>query len=238
MVPETFRAGRITTLGSWGMYFVRRRSRYGRLNQCLRFRGRFLEDFRGHFLDANAEFKARRWIATTPAIDLPVGAHKRYLFAILEVQEQRMLAAIELLRETDKRLRVPGRAVGGSLDQDIERFLFDDIHDIKSEQKDPMGGPADVRGGTVPFSIDHCFLRDQKSVNHGERIVTQSRPRLDCCPESSAGVAHGVDKLPQNLAHFLGPFPGRIMSRLGHHLHLAAWNMPLDQLGVSDTGEH
>src|ERR1700682_5608789 len=88
--PETFRAGRITTVEPWfivgGCFLIVARaisnSAPGRsfestiLGQRLRLGGGFFENVSWHFSHGDVKFEHRGLRAASPAIDLPMRAHE------------------------------------------------------------------------------------------------------------------------------------------------------------------
>jgi len=82
-------------------------------------------------------------------------------------EEQGVLAAIKLLREARHGLLAPGGAIGRAPKADVERLLLDEIGDDEAEQKDAMGGGAEVDGLAVTVGRDRGVLGNQEGCEHG-----------------------------------------------------------------------
>src|ERR1700752_1278393 len=115
----------------------------------LGFRCRLAEDVGGYFFDGHAELEHRYFGSASPARYFPVRTNKLHVWMRAEIQQQRSLAAIELLREFGEGLWVPHGTVGGADDADVERFLLDNFRNLKGYEKDPVGGFTHVDGRAV-----------------------------------------------------------------------------------------
>src|SRR5690242_12921729 len=58
----------------------------------------FLQNIRRNFPDGDIEFEHGRFRAAAPAVYIPVSANKLHFATAGQVEQQRMLAAVELLR--------------------------------------------------------------------------------------------------------------------------------------------
>src|ERR1700722_724895 len=82
-----------------------------RLYHRLRFGGSFFQNLGGNFLNRYIEFEHRRLAPAAPAAHLPVSAQELDLRMSSQVQQQRMLRLVKLLRKVRDRLRTPGCAI-------------------------------------------------------------------------------------------------------------------------------
>src|SRR5208282_265887 len=91
-----------------------------------------------------------------------------------EVEQERILPAIKLLGKCHDGLGAPRGTVDGAIDAYVERLLLDDLSNFESQQEHASGRGAQVDGRAVSLCSDYCFFSNQKSLNHGERILTKS----------------------------------------------------------------
>src|SRR5438270_12287678 len=85
-------------------YFVRRPwslSHRPNLLRCLH------QNLRRHFFDRDIKLEHRSFRTPSPALHLPVRAHELHLRMLLQVEQQRMLPAIKLLRKCGNRFCPP-----------------------------------------------------------------------------------------------------------------------------------
>src|SRR5256885_130883 len=106
--PETFRAGRITTVEPWfiadGCFLIVARaiskSAPGRsfestmLGERFRVRGGFFKNLSWHFSHGDVKLEHRNLRASPPTIDLPMSPNEFDFRMCREIEEQRMLCAI------------------------------------------------------------------------------------------------------------------------------------------------
>src|ERR1700691_1186632 len=83
-----------------------------------------------------AELEHRGLRATAPAVDFPMGANCFYFRRDRDVDEQRVFSTIKFLRKRREGFGIKRRAVGGTVNADVESFLLDDVGDGKVQQKD------------------------------------------------------------------------------------------------------
>ncbi len=145
-----------------------------------------------------------------------------------EVEQRRVLAAIELLGKRHQRLGRPGFAIGRAVDADVERLLLDHTRDLKREQKHAMSGGSNVHCRTVAFGGHQRFGRDEKCFHHGAHCSKARRTRSvfrvtafeDAVPKTpvipapegrliiarrfSAGNIGNAEQVPEGRLKFLG----------------------------------
>src|SRR5581483_1246927 len=132
------------------------------------------------------KLKIRRELSSSPAIDLPVRPQELSSRRLAQVQQQRVLSPVKLLRKFVYWLRLPVRPVRRLKDRNIERFLFNNVRDFHRQKKNLASRPAHIYGQPIAFRCDSRFLRNQEGVDHGDRIVANhmTRPtRLTPNPE-------------------------------------------------------
>jgi hypothetical protein len=130
-----------------------------------------------NFPELDLEFKARREVAAAPARHFPMRANLTNVGLPREVEQQRVLTAIELLRKRHQRFRGPGLAVSRAVDADVERLLLDHARDLEREQKHAMSGGGDVHRRAVAFGGHQRFGRDEKCFHHGAHCSKARRTR-------------------------------------------------------------
>jgi len=80
-----------------------------------------------------------------------------------QIEQQRRLLAIKLLRKRGGRFRVPRDAIRRAKDADVERFLLDDVGDGERKKKDPAGGVTHIERWAVAFDVTTVFSGTRKA---------------------------------------------------------------------------
>src|SRR5207302_11305711 len=92
-------------------------------------------------------------------------------------------AAVELLRQLEKRLLGPGFPVGRAPDRYIERFLFNLIRDGEAAKKRARSACRNVEPCAIAVDFNACIRGNEVQVRsegaHQTEILTQSFPV--CC---------------------------------------------------------
>src|SRR5258708_26940378 len=103
-----------------------------------------------------------------------MSAHELHLRVRRQVQQQRRLLTIELLRKSHDRLRAPCRTIGRSVNADVEGLLLYDPGDVQTQQEHATSCPGYVYGPPVTLAADYRFL-NQNGINHVGRLTTNTR---------------------------------------------------------------
>src|SRR5258708_24901775 len=122
------------------------------------------------------EFEHGSFRPASPATHVPMRADKPDLWPRRQIEQKRSFLAINLLRKSRDRLRIPRGAIRRPEDTDIERFLLDNVGDGQRQQKDPPGGAAHIERTPVSFGIDHRSFRNEEALHHDAEILAE-RPR-------------------------------------------------------------
>ena len=101
----------------------------GQLGERLRLGCRFVQDFRRNLFDSDIDFEHGREFTSAPAIHIPPGAQE-FDVTLPQIEQQRMLTAIELLRKSIQRFRCPIGAIRRSKYADIQRLLLYHTADV------------------------------------------------------------------------------------------------------------
>src|ERR1700680_241274 len=104
------------------------------LHHRLRFGSSFFQNVGWYFLDCHIEFEHRRLAPATPPAHFPVSPQELNLRVPRQVQQQRMLRLVELLRKVRDRLRTPSCAIRRSVNAHVQRLLLADAGDVRSEE--------------------------------------------------------------------------------------------------------
>jgi hypothetical protein len=101
-------------------------------------------------------------------------ADKLDLWTRRQIEQQRNFFAIELLRKRRDRLGIPRRTIRRPVDNDIERFLLDDVGNCERQQKNPALRPTHVECRPISFGVDHGFFRNKKGFHHNVAILAEA----------------------------------------------------------------
>src|SRR5580693_3295947 len=130
------------------------------LNHRLRLSSRFFQNFAWHFFDGYMEFEHWGLASSAPSAHLPVSAQEFDVGLPGDIQQQRMLRPVELLREVCDRFWIPSCAVGRFLNAYVQRFLLNDPRNVQAQKKNAARGLANVHRRTIALSVDHGLFRN------------------------------------------------------------------------------
>ena len=112
------------------------------------------------------EFEHRGFRAPAPAVDLPVRANEFRVGMPGQIKQQRMLAAIELLRKRGQRLWPPKSAPSAEpkmLTSKASCSMMLVMSRVRGNTR--LAASLTFSGGTIAFGVDHRFLRNQESID-------------------------------------------------------------------------
>lgn len=134
--------------------------RNSRLSRCA------LQYFGRDFFHRESKLKHRSLCPTPPASDFPVGANELHIRLRAQVKQEWRLSTIEFLRERNHRLRIPRRTVRGTVDDDLQGLLFDDVSDVQRQQKSSISGSCEIYGRAITLRGYDCFRCYKSGINH------------------------------------------------------------------------
>src|SRR6266852_2531291 len=174
----------------------------------------------------------RGFRTASPARYFPVRPDELHFRPRRQIEQQRHLFTVEFLRKRNDRLEIPGRAVGGSVDANVERLLLDYIRNRKSQKKDAALRWFQLNHGTISLGGDHRFLGKQESIRHVGWILAE-RNQL----QSSINCWGGVEELAEQGTDGIRLLPRREVAGLGDDLQLAACNVLTHEFPVGGSGK-
>ncbi len=132
----------------------------------LRFSLGFLEDVGRNLARAELELEHGGVGSASPAPHFPMRPQKSHSHVLRQVEEQRLLAGVELLRKDQQWLRAEISAVSGTPHADVDRLLLGHSGDAKRKQEPLPGSGGGVHCRTVAPGGDDGLLGNQRSLEH------------------------------------------------------------------------
>src|SRR5258705_11642745 len=124
--------------------------------------GRGVSGHRRDFFKFKAGHKHGRGRDATPAVELPARAEEFDFRTEGDVEDHLGGAAIELLRELEKRALAEILAVGGTPEGDVEGLLLDLLGDREGAKEGAGNGFGDVERRAVAVRFEPGVARDER----------------------------------------------------------------------------